>query len=223
MSNDLQTTSTTANDLAELKELFGPPPVLSSEDSKAYDAVMVRFVECIKPKDFIEQMFIKDLTDSTWEIKRYSRHKALLIEREYDALVEEAEQDEEAQQDQQTEQKEQTEQDEQTQQADSPTQYERMLELEQVVDSAVPDVDEIVTSTPEELLQAEALESGIDYYERLDRLMGVAMGRRKDVLEQIDLYRVGLGERLRRVSDEIIDAEFSEAELPSLAPADTAQ
>ena len=58
-------------------------------------------------------------------------------------------------------------------------------------------------------------ESGIDYYERLDRLMGVAVARRKGVLEQIDLYRVGLGERLRRVSDEIIDAEFSEAELPS--------
>lgn len=66
-------------------------------------------------------------------------------------------------------------------------------------------------------------ESGIDYYERLDRLMGVAVARRKGVLEQIDLYRVGLGERLRRVSDEIIDAEFSEAELPSLAPADAAQ
>ena len=48
------------------------------------------------------------------------------------------------------------------------------------------------------------------------------MARRKDVLEQIDLYRVGLCERLRRVSDAIIDAEFSEAELPSLAPADAA-
>jgi hypothetical protein len=222
MSNELQTTSTTANNLADLKELFGPPPVLSSEDSNAYDAVMVRFVESIKPKDFIEQMFIKDLTDLTWEIKRYSRHKALLIKRQCDALFEDVEQDEDAEQDQQTE-KEQTEQDEQTQQADSPTQYERKLELEEAFDSAVPDVDEIVTSTPEELLQAAALESGINYYERLDRLIGVAMARRKDVLEQIDLYRVGLGERLRRVSDEIIDAEFSEAELPSLAPADAAQ
>jgi hypothetical protein len=218
MRNDLQTTSTNANDLADLKELFGPPPVLSSEDSNAYDAVMVRFVESIKPKDFIEQMFIKDLTDSTWEIRRYSRHKALLVEREFDALAEEAEQDEEAQQDQQTEQKDQTEQHEQTRQADSPTQYERWLELAEVVEY---DVDEIV-APPEELVQAEALESGIGYYERLDRLMGVAMARRKAVLEEINLYRVGLGERLRRVSDAIIDAEFSEAELSSLAPADAA-
>jgi hypothetical protein len=45
---------------------------------------------------------------------------------------------------------------------------------------------------------------------------------KEQVLEQIELYRGGLGERLRRVSDEIIDAEFSEEELPSLAPADAA-
>ena len=63
--------------------MFGPPPVLSSEDSKAYYAMWARILESIKASDFIEQMLAKDLADATWEMKRYSRHKALVIERKY--------------------------------------------------------------------------------------------------------------------------------------------
>ena len=63
--------------------MFGPSPVLSSEDSKAYDAIWARILESIKASDFIEQMLSKDLADATWEMKRYSRHKALVIERQY--------------------------------------------------------------------------------------------------------------------------------------------
>ena len=70
-------------DFAKLKELFGPPPVLSSEDPKAYDAMLARIIKSLKASDFIEQMLSKDLTDVTWELKRYSRHKALVIERQY--------------------------------------------------------------------------------------------------------------------------------------------
>ena len=71
----------------------------------------------------------------------------------------------------------------------------------------------------EELEYAAALESGISYYERVDRLYGVMMARREDVLRQLDLYRQGLGHRLRQVSDAIIDGEFSETEQesPSIA------
>ena len=85
-------------DFAELKELFGPPPVLSSEDPKAYDAIWARILESIKASDFIEQMLAKDLADATWEMKRYSRHKALVIERQYREQQEiyEAEEAEEA-------------------------------------------------------------------------------------------------------------------------------
>lgn len=41
MTQKLETKSTTA-DLAELKKLFGPAPVLSSEGTKSYYAVMAR-------------------------------------------------------------------------------------------------------------------------------------------------------------------------------------
>src|SRR5664280_2636256 len=62
MSQDLKT-ETIATDLAELKKLFGPPAVLSTENVDSYYAIMARFVECFKPGDFMMQMFMKDLTD----------------------------------------------------------------------------------------------------------------------------------------------------------------
>jgi hypothetical protein len=76
-----------AKDLAELKKLC-TPPVLSSEDVKTYYTIMTRFLELIKPRDFVELLLVKDLTDSTWEIMRYSNHKTLLIEREHERHLE---------------------------------------------------------------------------------------------------------------------------------------
>ena len=108
-------------------------------------------------------------------------------------------------------------------QAGAPTtQFERMLELAAVVDSVVPDCDDIIAGPVDELEYAAALQSGIQYYERLDRLYGVAMARREDLLKQLDFYREGLGQHLRRVSDDIIEGEFSETkvEAPSITGPD---
>ena len=87
-----------------------------------------------------------------------------------------------------------------------------------MIDSTVPEVDDIF-GPPDEVDHARALQSGIDYYEKLDDLLGVAIDRRNDVLAQLDFYRQGLGQRLRRVSDEIIDAEFKET-APTIAGPD---
>src|SRR4029077_20868251 len=78
-----ETKTRAVKDLATFKKLLGPPPVLSSENRKAFDTIMARFMECIEPRDFIEQMLVKDLAYHTWEIIRYSRHKTLVVEREY--------------------------------------------------------------------------------------------------------------------------------------------
>jgi hypothetical protein len=66
---------------AELQELLGPPPVLSSENMKAYDEIAARLMQCFKPRDFMEQLLIKQLADNNWELMRYTRHKAMSIER----------------------------------------------------------------------------------------------------------------------------------------------
>ena len=120
-----------------------------------------------------------------------------------------------------------TEQGEQIeQQVDAPDQagapttlFKRMVDLEEIVDSTVSDVDEILEAPADEQDHAEALEAVIDCYERYDRLQSVAIARRNDMLRQFEFCRQGMGQQLRRVSDEIIDGEFSETEheAPSLA------
>ena len=79
-----------------------------------------------------------------------------------------------------------------------------------MINSTIDEVDDILDGPADEVDHARALQSDIEYYEKLDDLLGVAIARRDDVLAQIDFYRQGLGQRLRRVSDEIIDAEFKE-------------
>src|SRR5262245_43315705 len=69
--------------LTEITELFGPPPVLSTEDIEAYNKIMAEFIELFRPTDTLEQSFIKDLTDATWEMRRYRRHKDLAIQRRF--------------------------------------------------------------------------------------------------------------------------------------------
>ena len=232
MTKDLQNASFTT-DFAELRDLFGPPPVLESEDLKAYDAMLAHILKSLKPRDFIEQMLAKDLTDATWEMKRYSRHKALVIERQYreQQEMEEAEEAEETEESEQVEESaavegEQSEQVEEVKPAGAPTtQFERMLELEAVVDSAL-DCDDLIEGPVDELEYAAALESGVNYYERLDRLHNVAMARRDDVLRQLDFYRQGLGRHLRQVTNDIIEGEVLETkeDAPSIAgPSDGGQ
>jgi len=236
MTKDLKNTSV-ANDLAELKKLFAPP-VLSSENLKAYYTIMARFLECLKPRDFVEQIFVKDLTDSTWEIMRYSNHKTLVIEREHERHLEmqaKRRQEErkkkadiaDALRAKAAERAGETKEGEPREQAGAPTsQYERWLELEEVIDGWISDVDEIVEDPADELDHAKALQSGIDYFEQLDRLMRVQVARRNDVFEQIEFYREGLGQHLRQISDNIIDGEYSETKqaAPSIVgPGDGAQ
>src|SRR5262245_16338419 len=159
-----------AKDLAELKRLF-TPPVLSSENLKAYYTIMTRFLECFKPRDFVELVFVKDLTDSTWEIMRYSNHKTLVIEREHERHLEIEAQRRQKEQKRKADIAEaikakaaeragETKKAELGEQAGAPTsQYERWLELEWVIDGATSDVDEILFAPADELDHAKALQS----------------------------------------------------------------
>ena len=250
MSKTLQTKSP-ANMLAKYKRLLGPAPVLTSEDLKAYDAIMESFTECIEPTDLITLMLVKDLTDSTWDILRYSRHMTLLIEREHlkrqdieqkRRLREQKRKQDIARRVEERKKAKCAEENKQTGQPDEPadqgeqvepageveqaggrtTQFKRMLDLEEVINSTVPDVDEILDAPADEVDHAAALQSGIEYHETLFRLRSVAIDWRNDTLKLIEFRSQYLGQRLRRVSNDIIDGECSEtnSETPSIAGPD---
>jgi hypothetical protein len=78
----------TATNLAELRELFGPPPVLSAENEKAYDDLTIQLLQIFRPRDFIEPMYIRELADSSWQLARYTRHKTSAIDRKFHPRLE---------------------------------------------------------------------------------------------------------------------------------------
>jgi hypothetical protein len=66
---------------AEIKELCRPSPVLSANSLEVYDTVLLRSIESVQPKDFIELLLTKHLADCTWESIDYTQYKTLLMER----------------------------------------------------------------------------------------------------------------------------------------------
>ena len=69
-------------------EIFGDAPILSTEDSARYHAMIAAFAEHVDPGDFITWCTIKDLADCRTEIWRYRRMKAQAVDNAYDAVIE---------------------------------------------------------------------------------------------------------------------------------------
>jgi hypothetical protein len=208
-------------------QLLGPGPVLSSEHLSEYENLLMHLDACIQPRDFIEQMFVKDLADVTWEIRRLVSYKAMVIEREHQRHQEMEAKRRQKQHRLQLElaerrREKEAEQVEEATQADQATgdvtQFDRAVELDAAFSEAPADIDEILHEPADEIAHAKALESGINLYERVDRLETVDRARRNDLFGQIEFYRQGLVSIGRRASDEIIDGDFSaaETEAPSI-------
>ena len=211
---------------AKYTKLFGPAPVLTSECLSDYETMLMHLHDCLQPRDFVEQMFVKDLADVTWELQRYKLHKPMAIERQHlhdqemkaKRLKHDRKVRRERAEARKAEEAEQT-----TKQSDQATTLsERQFELEIEVDAVVPEVDEIVSEPADEIAHARALQAGIDYHERLDCLETVARKRREGLLNQLEFYRQGLGSVARRVSDDIIEGEFTETkhEAPAITGPD---
>ena len=64
----------------EIRALLGEPPLLSSEDPSAYEALLATFAARMRPTDEIEWIYIKDCVDLTWDIQRIRRAIAGIID-----------------------------------------------------------------------------------------------------------------------------------------------
>jgi hypothetical protein len=69
----LQEAARTGVSSGELRQLPGPP-VLSTEDNRLYGEIMGRLIHCLAPRDFMEQLLVKELTDCTFGLARHTRH-----------------------------------------------------------------------------------------------------------------------------------------------------
>ena len=62
-----------------VQAMFGPPPLVTGEDPAAYQELLVRISGAVKPKDFLEEIWVRDVIDLTWDCLRMRRLKASLL------------------------------------------------------------------------------------------------------------------------------------------------
>jgi hypothetical protein len=63
----------------ELSVLFGPPALIKRENKALYREFLRRVSGAVKPKDFLEEIWVRDIVDLTWETLRMRRIKARLV------------------------------------------------------------------------------------------------------------------------------------------------
>jgi hypothetical protein len=64
----------------DILPLFNPPPLLSTEDASVYCRLLVGITQDIKPTTCTDWMYVKDITDLRWELRRERRMGVFLIE-----------------------------------------------------------------------------------------------------------------------------------------------
>jgi hypothetical protein len=69
--------------IATLLAVFGPPPVLSSEDKEGYAALLKGHIAFYRPAHPMVVFLIKQLADTQWEIFRFIRNRTVSIERRF--------------------------------------------------------------------------------------------------------------------------------------------
>jgi hypothetical protein len=210
-------------DLVELDALFGPPAVLSSENAEHYREMRSQMTDCLLPSDFLELRLVREVVDATWEMQRYVRHRTLSVERRFH-------QSQEFQEKRAEDRKKRREQEVQRlaqKLGVPPDDFYQLCQLNSELEGILVDTREIFDRIPTELEHARALETAIGYHEQLERLINGALARRNSALELLDQLRSGLSQRLRKESDQIIDAAYKvvdepvqQIEAPSITPND---
>jgi hypothetical protein len=59
---------------------LGPSPVLQNENSAEYDELLSHLLGDLKPIDVVEAIWIRDVADLTWEVRRWRRMKICVVE-----------------------------------------------------------------------------------------------------------------------------------------------
>src|SRR5215471_14967208 len=60
------------------RALLGRLPLIRGEDGCAYNELCARIAAAVNPKDFLEEIWVRDVADLSWEVFRLRRVKATL-------------------------------------------------------------------------------------------------------------------------------------------------
>jgi hypothetical protein len=172
---------------------IAPTPLLPGERERDYTTIAERIVIASTPRDAIEEFLIRDVIDLTWEILRIRRVKAGIMRASASDGVERV-------------------------LAGVGLDYPEMVRLGKEWaagdDRARKKVGAILTKAGMTIdeVTAKTLESNLDSFERLDRMLASVEARRNNALREVDRHRVALGGTVRQSIEEIEDADFRDVE-----------
>jgi hypothetical protein len=168
-------------------------PLLPGEKQPDYDEVALRIVRAAKPRDAIEEFLIRDVVDLTWEILRLRRVKAGILRASAGdgvnwVLVGVGHPYKER---------------DTLRHGWLAGDKRARTKVEAILTKAGMTIDEVTAKT---------LESKLDSFERLDRMLASLEARRNNALREIDRHRAALGGGGRQSIEEIEDADFRDVE-----------
>jgi len=174
-----------------LQALIGHTPLLAEEDATAYAALRSKFYEAVKPADIIEEIWVSDCVDLTWEALRLRRLRVkFLSAAAHEGLTKVL-----------------------TPLIPShPQRYNSVNGWAQ----RDPEYVDFVNSEMEQAgldrdaITARTLEVKLEEFEKIERLIAGAESRRNKALQELSRYRDALARRLTDISQEATDAEFKE-------------
>jgi hypothetical protein len=164
-----------APDWPKFCPLLGPPPVLSTESAQSYNNLITGFPQTLQPRDVMELICVKEVTDATWEQARYTRQKTQVPERRYQQCL--------------------------AAQATCHGILARKTAGSGRGNGAASAVESILTKPLTELDPRQSFEAGLPNYQSLDAALMPAIKRRDNALRQLEHWRDGLGPKTRRLSN----------------------
>lgn len=186
--------------VALFMKLLPRPALLSSENIRRYVRMLHDLAETLQCRDHMELVLAKDVLDETWNIIRLRNAANATINGRANnqRAAEELRRKRQKNEDMKREVMSDVDND---------------LKDEKTRTSAFTEMSEwIYTLTTreadyeQEIWEASALESSIDYQLKLNLLIDAAMKRRNDALKQIEWYRKAFAVDMRSATDAVIEA-----------------
>jgi hypothetical protein len=176
----------------ELLEILGPPPLLIGENEEEYRGLHDRVREAVAPADMLEELWVRDIVDNTWELLRLRREMAKLMDARRRWGLERTLED----------------------LGVSFAERKRIAEgwiIGDPVEKA--EVKRLLKSAGLDagIIEAHALAMRLDDFERLDRMIALVEVRRNAAIREVDRHRDTVARRVREAIADVEDLEFDDA------------
>jgi hypothetical protein len=179
--------------------LSGHRPLFAGEDAAAYDSLLGRLSDVVKPADVIEEMWLRDLVELSWEVTRLRRTKAEFVNSSAHRGLRKL--------------------------LDPLLGWKQGQDLTAQWATQDPEARKLVESSlaaagmSMNTVMAQTLAATLGEVERFERLTAAAELRRNAMLREIADYRSVFAARLQRATADIEDAEFEVVASPPALPA----